>query len=306
MNMEKRVQRNQVIIAEYNGGMKIRDIALKFDLSEVSISKIIKAGRMVGQVTSNRRVESSERNQQMAAMYRSGMTMEAIAHEYELSRERVRQILFAQGVVSRSIKEASDAAYSQWVEDFGDSVNRMFDSTLSIRATIQAMPSHHPTWVRRFLEGRKYEVIRTNTVEKFWTEERLLAVLVDASYGGIITIPRYQKWRNSGATFEGRIPPTHAVIVWTFGSWNKALALAGLTTSDRKNNRVYTRTWSIDDAYAAVRAYSLESMRGGKRPTFAGYGHWSSKNPGHPSGTYLRVLTNKSWAEVLRESMRTS
>ena len=306
MNTEKRVQRNQGIIADYNAGLKVRDIALKYELSEVSISKIINAGRMVGQVTLVSSRGASERNKQIASLYEEGMTMQAIATRYDLSRERVRQILSAQGVESRSVGEASDAAYLKWADDNGDAINRMFNETLSIKATIAAMSDQPKTWVRRFLSGRKHEVVRTNSVKKFWTDERLLAVLVQASEDGTLTIPRYRKWRTSGATFEGRTPPTHAVIVWAFGSWNNALASAGLSSSDRRTSRVYKRTWSTDDAYAAVRAYSLHSIRQGRYPTFAGYGAWSNENPGHPSGTYLRVLTSKSWAELLRQVMKSS
>lgn len=306
MKAEKRVERNQAIIAEYNAGTKISDIATKFELSAVSISKIISAGRMMGQVTLARRKDNPERNSRIASLYAGGLTMQTIAEEFGLSRERVRQILSAQGVESRSVSQTNDAAYMKWAEQYGDLVNQMFSETLSIRATIEAMPDHHSSWVRRLLDGRKHEAVRTNTVKKFWTEERLLAVLVDASADGVLTIPRYQRWRTSGVTFEGRIPPTHAVIVWTFGSWNSALDRAGLMSSDRHNNRVYRRTWSIDDAHAAVRAYSLQVTSQGKRPTFAGYSEWSSANPGHPSGTYIRVLTNKSWAELLRQAMKAS
>lgn len=306
MNTEKRVQRNQDIISDYNAGMKIHDIALKFELSDVSISKIVSAGRMIGQVTSSGRKDASERNKVIASMYESGVTMQAIADKYDLSRERVRQILSAQGVESRSVREASDAAYIKWVEEFGPSVNEMFNETLSIKATIKAMPQHHSTWVRRFLDVRRHESVRTNSVKKFWTKERLIAVMQEASEDGTLTIPRYKKWRTSGAMFEGRVPPTHAVIVWAFGSWNEALANAGLVSSDRRTGRVYKRTWSTQDAYAAVRAYSLHSVKQGKYPTFAGYGAWSNDNPGHPSGTYLRVLTSKSWAELLRQAMKSS
>ena len=111
MNTEKRVQRNQGIIADYNAGLKVRDIALKYELSEVSISKIINAGRVVGQVTLVSSRGASERNKQIASLYEEGMTMQAIATRCDLSRERVRQILSAQGVESRSVGEAHDAAH---------------------------------------------------------------------------------------------------------------------------------------------------------------------------------------------------
>lgn len=283
--------------------MRVIDIAIKHDLSVVSLSVIIRAARTLGKITWDGREDRSERNRSIVAQYESGLTMESIAKSYNISRERVRQILADNGVESRSLAKANEEAYKRWVLEYGDEVNQSFDVNRSINRTIAASHTHSPTWIRRFLSDRKHESIWTNSSEKFWNKERLLAVLKDASVDGILTIPRYQKWRDSGVKFEGRTPPTHAIIVWTFGSWNNALLEAGLTSSGRNNNRVYSRTWSVDDAYSAVRIYSLEMKSAGRRPTFAGYGEWSHENPGHPSNTYIRVLTNKPWSEVLREVM---
>lgn len=302
MNAERRARRNQEIIDDFNARMKVPEIAVKYDLSSVSIFTIVRAARIAGQVDWDGKADSSERNHSMVSQYQSGMTMDAIAEGYDLSRERVRQILSGEGVRSRSVREINEEAYGLWVAANHDEVSHAFNLTRSINGTITSLPHHPPTWVRRSLEGRKHEVIRSNGSEKFWNRDRLIGVLTEAADGGVVTIPRYRKWRTSGVTFEGRTPPTHAVIVWMFGSWNSALAEAGLTTSDRRNNRVYSRTWSVDDAYRAVRAYSSEMLSQGRRPTFAGYGKWSHENPGNPSNTYVRVLTNRPWAEVLREA----
>ena len=303
MNSTKRQARNQEIIDDYNSRMKIVDIARKHDLSVVSLSVIIRAARTLGKITWNGREDKLERNQSIIAQYESGLTMESVAKGYGLSRERIRQILSDNGIESRSLTQANEEAYRQWALESGDEVNETFNLVRNISGTAAALPTHPTTWVRRFLSDRKHESIRTKGSEKFWDRERLLAVLKDASVDGILTIPRYQKWRNSGVKFEDRTPPTHAIIVWTFGSWNNALSLAGITSSERKNNRIYSRTWSIDDAYSAVRVYSSEMMSLGKRPTFAGYAEWSHENPGYPSNTYIRVLTHKPWAEILREVM---
>jgi len=303
VNSTKRQARNQEIINDYNSRMKVVDIARKHDLSVVSLSVIIRAARTLGHVTWDGKEDKSERNQSIIAQYQSGLTMESIAQGYGLSRERIRQILSDNDIESRSLTQANEEAYRNWVLENGDEVNETFDRVRSISGTAAALPTHPTTWVRRFLSNRKHESIRTKGSEKFWNRERLIAVVKDASIDGVLTIPRYQRWRNSGVKFEGRTPPTHAIIVWTFGSWNKALLEAGITSSERKNNRIYSRTWSVDDAYSAVRVYSSEMMSMGKRPTFAGYGEWSHENPGYPSNTYIRVLTNKPWAEVLREVM---
>jgi len=50
-----------------------------------------------------------ERNAEMADMYRSGMKLQEIGNVFALTRERVRQVLFKQGIVPNEIKTARRA-----------------------------------------------------------------------------------------------------------------------------------------------------------------------------------------------------
>jgi transposase len=308
MNTAERYERNKAVINHYNSNERISDIALLFNITMATVMNIVREGRDMGVVTRvprSRRADNVERDAEIVHAYNAGDSMEKIGVTYKLSRERVRQILANSGVKSRSMRDYFAGAYSTWAEHHGAEVTEVFEKTRSISKTIEELSSYSEVWVRRFLADRRHETVRTHGAERFWTNERIISALQSASEDGVLTIPRYQKWRISGATIEGKIPPTHTLIVWRFGTWNDALAAAGLRTSERKNHRVYSRSWSADDAIVAVKTYTHQSLRDNVRPTLAGYEKWCHENPGNPSGSYLRYLTGKPWADILREALNT-
>lgn len=308
MNTAERYERNKAVISHYNNEERINDIATTFGITMATVMNIVREGRDMGVVTRgprSRRTNNTERDAGIVQAYNAGDSMEKIGENYKLSRERVRQILGYSGVKSRSMKEYFNNAYSTWTEQHGTEVTEVFEKTRSISKTIEELSDYSEVWVRRFLADRRNETVRTHGAERFWTNERIISSLQSASVDGVLTIPRYAKWRISGATTEGKIPPTHTLIVWRFGTWNDALAAAGLRTSERKNHRIYSRSWSADDAIIAVKTYTHQSLRENVRPTLAGYEKWCHENPGNPSGSYLRYLTGKPWADVLREALST-
>jgi uncharacterized protein (DUF433 family) len=308
MNTAERYERNKAVIARYNNNERINDIAAEFNITMATVMNIVRDGRKAGSVSRvprSRMADNTERDANIVQAYSAGDSMDKIGSIYNLSRERIRQILSNSGVKSRSMKDYYNNAYFTWVEQHGTEITELFERTRSISRTIEEFGGHSAVWVRRFLADRRNETVRTHEAERFWTDERLISALQSASEDGVLTIPRYQKWRTSGATIEGKIPPTHTLIVWRFGTWSDSLAVAGLRTSDRKNHRIYSRSWSADDAIVAVKTYTHQSLRDNVRPTLAGYEKWCHTNPGNPSGSYLRYLTGKPWADILREALST-
>lgn len=308
MNTAERYERNKAVIDRYNSNERISDIAANYSITMATVMNIVREGRGMGVVTRiprSRRVDNVERDESIAKAYVSGDSMEKIGATYKLSRERVRQILANSGVKSRSMRDYFADAYSTWVEQHGEEVTSVFEQTRSISKTIEELNVYSEVWVRRFLADRRHETVRTHGAERFWTNDRIIVALKAASEDGVLTIPRYQKWRISGALTEDKIPPTHTLIVWRFGTWNDALAAAGLRTSERKMSRIYSRSWSAEDAITAVKTYTHQSLRENIRPTLAGYEKWCHSNPGNPSGSYLRYLTGKPWADILREALNT-
>lgn len=306
MNTTVRYQRNMQIIKEYNEGGQVTGIASKYGVSPPTIMNIIREGRETGLVTRPARVQSGDqeqRNSQIADAYSAGSSMAAIAKDFGLSRERVRQILSEIGVPSRCNSDYIRNSYDEWHEANCEEVNETFERVRTISGTIKALPHHRPGWVRRALAPRKFEIITLRSTDKNWSNEDLLGVLRAASNDGVLTIQRYSRWRDDGNDYMGRRPPTHTVIAWRYGSWNNALTEAGLSTASKTTTRVYTRTWSEQDAMDCVRSYVDQQLAHGVRPTFSGYETWAKGQPNSPSGTYLRVITGKPWAAILRDVM---
>jgi Mor family transcriptional regulator len=306
MNTIERFERNISIINAYNEGDTIKDVAQSHGLTQATILNVVRQGRDAGVVTRTPRSRGSDneaRDREIADLYMTGKSMEELGSKWDLTRERVRQILSKQEITSRTIADYAAEAYKVWVSTHGIEVTEVFNQTRSIATVIERFPQFSAAWIRRFLADRRHETVRTHEVARFWTEERITRSLRLAATDGILTIPRYQKWRTSGVVIDERIPPTHTLIVWRFGSWVNALAAAGLRTSDRLNHRTYTRSWTSGDAINAVKTYTKQALSEDSRPTFSGYEQWVKAHPGNPSGSYLRYLTGKPWAEILREAL---
>lgn len=76
--------------------------------------------------------------------------------------------------------------------------------------------------------------------------------------------------------------PTYARIIQRLGSWNAALARAGLET--RSVTRGYARRWSEEDLVAVVRRFLDESGSA----SYAAYDAWARTEPGAPSAQTVR------------------
>lgn len=294
----------QQIIDDYNRNDKIADIAVRHGISKQAVLTTIRSARSEGRVTRAPRSVRSDiapgRDNRMVEMYQSGMTLTAIGDEFGLTRERVRQILNSKGVSRRTASAYASINREAKLGQYTEMIDQTFNEVRSIPRVVRKLkgigiPSR---WVEQYLAPRRSETLRTHSMPQVWTNDQILAVLKAAAGGAdTISIPSYQKWR-TGALFGGRKPPTHSLIAWRFGSWANAVNSAGLV--GRKPYRTYSRKWDANDAYGAVRRYVDEMSATGQRPTFDGYDAWSRGRGEVPSGAYIRILTNKSWSEILR------
>lgn len=306
MNTRERYARNTAIITAYNDGVPATDIAATHGITTATVYHVVREAREEGAPIPNRtrgaRKIHGDRNVVIVDRYQSGETLEAIGNDYGLSRERIRQIIRKHGVATYN-RNRSVVAYRAWVDTHGDEINATFSATRSINATCAAHPEVPTAWVRRFLRPRAGESIHGRTaVAKVWTDEGIFTALRAAAVDGIVTTTGYARWRRSGATIDGRIPPTTSLITWRFGSWKQAAEAAGLSIG-RTSRTNYERQWTRDDALTAVTKFVHDADTRGIRPTYARYDAWVSENPGHPSGAYLRHLTGASWSEILMEAI---
>jgi transposase len=308
MNTRERFARNNNMIAAYNNGTPVTDIAAHHDVTTATVYGVLRDARSEGveiapRHKGGRKVSLSERNSDIVARYTAGATLETIGREYEISRERVRQIVKKAGVgtYGRSV-----AARRRWEAEHGDTINATFTRTRSVAATINAHPDVPAVWIKRLLRPRSHESVHARaTAPKIWSDTEIFAALNAAATDGIVTTTTYARWRRNGGNIDGRTPPTSTLITWRFGSWRTAVERAGLQIGRTSRNN-YARTWTRDDALHAVSQFVIDAHARGIRPTYARYDAWVIDNPGNPSGAYLRHLTGNSWSEILMEALDTT
>lgn len=93
--------RNERIAADYTAGIPVRIIAEQSGVSASSVAAIARAfggSRQRGPAPGS---SNPARDKEIAEQYLSGMTLEAVAMIYRITRERVRQILARDGVEER-------------------------------------------------------------------------------------------------------------------------------------------------------------------------------------------------------------
>ena len=73
-------------------GMKQVEIALALGVSQCVVSVYLRNGAPIP------RREKDERAERMESLYRSGLTLEEVSLQFNLTRERVRQILKKRGI----------------------------------------------------------------------------------------------------------------------------------------------------------------------------------------------------------------
>lgn len=310
---EEKIARNQGIIGDYNAKMKLAEISAKYSVHEQTVLSVVRkareSGLVVREATVRRSDISPDRNDRIVEMYKSGATLDSIGSYFSLTRERVRQILNSRGIDRRNIGDHYRAAQERTLKQYGPMIDAAFDEMRSIPKVIaklsDASPNIPARWISKHLEPRRHEAVRSYVTPKLWSNEALLDVLRSASGGtGGITIPGYYKWRNV-SMFEGRKPPTVSVFCWRFGSWQNAVATAGL--AGHAAFRTYKRRWTSDDAVNAVARYVSDATSHDVRPTFGGYDTWARTHRDCPSAAYIRLLTGMPWSQVLRAaSSRTS
>lgn len=312
MNRAERTERNAGIVEAYERGDHVSLIAARFNVSIGVVYSVIKDARAEGLVTRTRRsshvdeAERERRAQEFVDLYESGMSLQKIGTMYGLTGEAVRRVMVKGNVQlpeKRSAAYYSKLRFDDFVAKHGDAITVAFNETRNVAVVIDRFPDLSPALIRRFLSPKSKTSIQTRPSRALWTKEKILELLRFAADGREqFSTGDYDKWRNSGATFEGKVPPTKIVICWRFGTWNDAIVEAGLRATSPKR-RVYTRSWNRDDALNAVRIYARESLANGERPTSSGYEKWSPSQVGIPSRATLGYASGgMTWSEMLREA----
>lgn len=313
MNKAERAERNAAIVNAYERGDHVSSIAADFKLSTHVVYSVIKVAKLEGRVTRTRRsshvdqAESDKRVQEFLALYEQGLSFQRIGEKYNITGEAVRRAMArsSYGVpMARSAAFYGNQRYEAFVAQHGDAINAAFKESRNITEVVDRFPDLSPSMIRRVLSSKSKVSIQTRPSRALWPKEKILDLLrFVAGDRGQLSTGDYEKWRSSGALYEGKVPPTKIVICWRFGTWNDAIAEAGLRVTSPKR-RVYTRSWNRDDAITAVRTYALESLAEGKRPTSSGYEKWSPSKEGFPCRATLGYASGgMTWSQMLHEAL---
>lgn len=244
-----------------------------------------------------RRQRLKRRNEAILAAYTAGRTLADIAVEHDLTRERVRQILEAQGIPRRSLREATRLRHDSMVETYGESILADYERLGSIGRTIAHYSDVVPAKIVRSVLSKHTLAPRIYPGRKQYTDDMVLRALRKADKAGASTMVSYARWRDTPA---GKNSPSAPLVLLRFGSWNAAREHAGLDClSPRKT--VDSRQFSDEEIAEAVRRFAIECWDSGARPTANAYQQWADEAGDVPGLSTVRFRTSKSWTKVLSE-----
>ena len=315
MNKSERQKRNDEIINAYERGGHVSDIAKDFGVSPAVVYKAVAYAKEDGVITRtarssrNSEEQRQERVNMLISLYEGGMSLGEIGTAFGITGEAVRKAIRRGSGLSPEVRTGayySQRRYERFASEHGEAIDAAFDETRNIQEVLKTFPLLSERNIRRYLTPKLNMSVQKRQSKSFWTQDRVVELLkAIAGDRERLSTGDYDKLRNSGFLYEGRVPPTKLAICWKFGTWNEAVAAAGLKATPSKRH-VYTRSWNRDEAMDAVRVYVKDSLETGRRPTAYGYEQWSPSKEGMPCRATLGYSSGgMRWSEMLQEAFAT-
>lgn len=199
-----------------------------------------------------------------------GETLQSIANDYGVTRERIRQIAGS---------DASASARTLRKERREQSLERLRVDREEARIKALLAPYEEKS--------------------KRWSDEDILACLREAAAtvgADTISIKKY----------NGLVPlmdiPSSATVTLRFNSWNDALEAAGLKAANSSRVQPF---YKREDAVASVKAYLAEKWESGSLSMGSQkYDEWrlSQKPTTHPIPSAALIVRRWGWANVRAEA----
>jgi len=239
----------------------------------------------------------TKRDNAILAMRLEGKTLEEIGLSFELTRERVRQIISKFGsdlifpdVTEMRRKEKEDELRGIAIEISANwNSFRKYDFAKLAREYNLSVPV-----IRQLVTKVQHAYLSANEethIEKQWTADDCIGVLKEAAtYSFPLTVLGYRRLIQSN-TIAG---PTLPIFYSRFGSWNEACAAAGVETGIAL--REYDSTWSDSDLVRIVRQFLWESKESSW--SIQNYDKWRASHESQmPSTGSLRNRLG-TWSEI--------
>lgn len=99
--------------------------------------------------------------------------------------------------------------------------------------------------------------------------------------------------------------PSPAIYYRRFGSWTRALELAGVTNPAPRSRRSYSKLWTFEDIENVLVEYASYAISEDRRPTQGGYVEWRAEQ-GTRTLPSIATITNtcSTWANVMTRVLR--
>jgi AraC-like DNA-binding protein len=290
--------------ALYQRGATLKQVGEKFGLSGNRVSQLFKEAGL--EVRSRGRASGvvSRRIEEMHALYQQGATLEEIAEEFEITRERVRQLFKAAGLKTRSTaqagqlkREATRLCMEDRKDEIVDTFRRVKDPQL-VAQELDIPITTVTTVLREHLPAYEYRSIKQKPYKKKYSDQELIGFLqtAGAAVAGVLTVTRYNEFAKENRTADGRRWPTNQTYHHRFDSWRNALLAAGLGANPSSPIAGMT-SFDSDRCLEAVRVVAGAL---GKIPTVEEYDDYAGESEGSlPSATTVRNRCG-SWLQALR------
>jgi hypothetical protein len=239
----------------------------------------------------------------MASLYESGLTLEQIGKRYGITRERVRQILVRDGVGTRDRRAAQGLRVErirQRVLDRRDEVLETYREVGRVEEVARRLKLAAPH-VRELIDAsfspderdamRRQASSKANLIDRESQRAMLLADLrlahAQLPAGEVLTGPKYDEWARECGGLSSQ------VVCIRFGTWNEALAAAGLPPSPSLRSH-YTRI-SDEEIFDAIRI--VQQVTGRARPSCVDYE--KARSDGAPIPSLATVRNRRPWTHWL-------
>ena len=248
--------------------------------------------------------QRQQRNQNISQLYSSGQTMQQIGDQYNLSRERVRQILEKSGQATRSGQESSQLRRQQQ-EACSEEIMRLYWQSEDV-AEVAAELGFQQSSVSRVVKANLPPDTRPDSQKrrkngpqsKRHSDQEIISYLqaANASLGGVLSISAYQEWaEQQPKNKQGRQLPGPQAAALHFGSWREALLAAGLEANPSSPVNG-TGKFGVQQCQQAIQELAAKLKT---TPTARQYDQYARLSQGRlPSLATLRSIQGK-WLNAL-------
>ena len=260
--------------------------------SEISLEESL---RLLNRVVAKADVpHGAEREVEMAKRYILGETLDAIGKDYDLTRERVRQLINLSGWKTGELRRArktidAEERKKKTELDRERVLKWSYANPASSRQAAVEELQLPDEVISKLLGNRRnlHAGGRPRERKPVWSDSELIETLQEfhESTGSTVSM-EFEKWSMA------RGGPSRQTPTIRFGSWSAALNAANIKGSysvDRDRRHTDEDLWA-----AVVEFFSFDRQN----YSYDAFGGWLSDQDGMPSAALIRVRLGRSWSEL--------